>query len=205
MKLWRVLVGVATMGLATASAVEGATLVNFNSQAGSGFTNYTEAGATFSPVGGGAFEFATAPNGTVGMLGSGTPHPLLRANIAGGATDVAVDLGDFNADPDGLLLKAFSSLDVLLASTTLATLGTDESMHTLLVSAPNIAYVIFGSEAPSGDGSSVYADNFAFTPLAGDSITPLPEPATMILFGLGVAGIGAVLSRQQRRQRRRHP
>ena len=207
MKLWRVLVAVSTLGLATATAVEGATLVNFNSQSGGGFTHYTEAGATFAPVGGGTFEFATTPNGTVGLVGSGNPHQLLRADIAGGASDVAVDIGDFNADPDGLLLQAFSSLDVLLASATLATLGTDESMHPLLVSAPNIAYVIFGSEAPSADGSSVYADNFAFTAAAGDSdsLTPLPEPATMILFGLGVAGIGAVLARKQRRQRRRLP
>ena len=203
MKLWRVSVAVAAMGLATATAVEGATLVNFNSQSGSGFTNYTEAGATLSAVGGGTFEFSSTPNGTVGVLGSGIPHPLLRADIAGGASDVAVDIGDFNADPDGLLLRAFSSLDVLLASASLATLGTDESMHTLLVSAPNIAYVIFGSQAPSADGSSVYADNLAFTALAGDSITPVPEPATLILFGLGVTGMGALLSRQQRRQRRR--
>jgi hypothetical protein len=203
MRLWRVLVAVATLGSVTATAVEGATLVNFNSQSGGGFTDYTEAGATFSPVGGGTFDFLTTPNGTVGLLASGSPRPLLRASIAGGASEVAVDVGDFNADPDGLLLRAFSSLDVLLASATLATLDTDVSMHTLLVSAPNIAYVIFGSEAPSVNGSSVYADNFAYT-ANSDSITPMPEPATMILFGLGVAGMGAVLSRQQRRQRRRH-
>jgi hypothetical protein len=202
MKLWRGLVAVATVGLATATAVEGATLVNFNSQSGTGFTNYTESGATFTAVGGGTFEFAVTPEGTVGLLGSGSPHPLLRADIAGGASDVAVDLGDFNADPDGLLLRAFSSLDVLLTSASLATLGADETMHTLSVSAPNIAYVIFGSQAPSLDGSSVLADNFAFTALAPDtdSITPMPEPAAMVLFGLGMVGMSAFRWRQRRRQ-----
>jgi hypothetical protein len=201
MKLWRGLVAVATIGLATATAVEGATLVNFNSQSGTGFTNYTESGATFTAVGGGTFEFAVTPEGTVGVFGSGSPHPLLRADIAGGASDVAVDLGDFNADPDGLLLRAFSSLDVLLTSASLATLGADETMHTLSVSAPNIAYVIFGSQAPSIDGSSVLADNFAYTALAPDSsITPMPEPAAMVLFGLGMVGMSAFRSRQRRRQ-----
>lgn len=197
MKLWKVLAAVSAMGLAPAISVEAATFVNFNSQSGSGFATYTESGATLASAGGGTFEFALTPNGTVGVLGSGIPHPLLRADIAGGASEVSVDLGDFNADQDGLLLRAFSSLDVLLTTATLATLSADETMHTLSVTAPNIAYVLFGSQAPSLDGSSVFADNFAFT--QAEAITPMPEPATMTLFGLGVAGLSALRWRQRRR------
>ena len=196
MKLWRVLVAVAALGLAPANSVQAATLIDFNSQSGTGLATYTEAGATIIPVTG-TFLFEPTPNGTVGLRGGGTPpFPLYRADLVGGASFVSVDLGDFNQDPDGLLLRAFSSLDVLLMTTTLATIAADETMHTLSVTAPNIAYVIFGSEAPSLNGSSVYADNFVYT--ATNSHIPMPEPATMTLLGLGFGGMGAHRWRQRR-------
>jgi len=66
MKLWKVLAAVSAMGLAPAISVEAATFVNFNSQSGSGFATYTESGATLASAGGGTFEFALTPNGTVG-------------------------------------------------------------------------------------------------------------------------------------------
>ena len=42
-------------------------------------------------------------------------------------------------------------------------------MKTLTVSAAGISYVVFGSESPSGNGSSVGADNFTYS---------MPEPET---------------------------
>ena len=196
MKFVRVLVAVATIGFGAASSVEAATIITFNSLSGTGIPSYTESGVTFTADEiGGTLEFSGGPNGTVGLLGFGSPRPLLRADITGGASSVSVDLGDFNADPDGLLLRAYSPLNVLLMSATLATLAPDSDMHTLSVVAPNIAYVIFGSESPSVNGSSVYADNFAFQ--QDGPLSTVPEPATMVLLGLGLVGIGT------RRWRRR--
>ena len=69
MKLWRVLVAVAALGLAPANSVQAATLIDFNSQSGTGLATYTEAGATIIPVTG-TFLFEPTPNGTVGLRGT---------------------------------------------------------------------------------------------------------------------------------------
>src|SRR5689334_14126359 len=103
MKFVRVLLGVATIGFGAVSSIEAATVINFNTQSGTGIASYTESGVTFTADAiGGTLEFAGGPNGTVGVLGFGSPRPLIRADISGGASSVSVDIGDFNQDPDML-------------------------------------------------------------------------------------------------------
>lgn len=170
----------AAIALAAPLAVQ-ATTLTFD--AGGATGTYSEAGVFFSAVGGTSniFSYST-PNGTLGLLETSAPKNLMRADITGGASMVSVDLGDFNADPDLLVLRVYSAADVLLGSTSLLIDSSFTGMMTLSLSASNIAYAIFGSEAPSINGSSVYADNFIFAPV------PEPESYAMLLAGLGIMG-----------------
>lgn len=178
---------IATLAGTTASA----TVIDFNSGSGS-FTSYTESGVTFTASGGGNIEYSGTPNGTVGLLGSDTPRDPVRADIAGGATFVSVDLGDYNADADLLYLDIYSALDVLLGHTELLIASSFTGMETLSLSSAGIAYAIFGASAPAINGSSVYADNFTFTSAAGPGV---PEPATWMMMLAGFFGLGAALRR----------
>jgi hypothetical protein len=92
----------------------------------------------------------------------------LKAVLPSGVLQVSVDLGDFDADSDLLVLRAFDAGNNLLDFASLLIPGTFTGMDTLTVSATGaIAYVTFGSEAPSVNGSSVFADNFTFAAVPG--------------------------------------
>lgn len=182
----RLLIGALVAGL-LGSAYAGraeATTIDFNAGSGSGLAAYTESGVTFTTDTPGLFGFYGTPNGTMGLLGEDSPRDQIRATIAGGASFVSVDLGDFNADPDTLVLRAYDATNTLLATSSLFIADTFSGMQTLSVSNPNIAYVVFGAEFPALNGSSAFADNFTY-------LQAVPEPASLLLLGLGFAGIGA--------------
>ena len=63
-------------------------------------------------------------------------------------------------------------------------------MITLSLSNPNIAYAEFGSTAPSLSGSSVYSDNFAFT--------PAPEPHVLAIIAFALLAISGFSLRRRR-------
>jgi hypothetical protein len=57
-----------------------------------------------------------------------------------------------------------------------------------------ISYVVFGSDVPSINGSSVYADNLTF-----NSPSPVPEPSSWAMMLIGLGALGVHLRRQRRR------
>ena len=148
------------------------------------FASHTKSGVTFTASGGGGEIWRwKAPNGTQSILELSSPQKELRADIASGATFVSVDLGDEGFDSETLFLEIFNASGTSLDYKS-ETIASDFSgMKTLSLSAPNIAYAVFGArDASSGGGSSVNADNFEFT--------PIPAPGAILLGSIGVGFVG---------------
>jgi hypothetical protein len=137
------------------------------------FKSHTKSGVTFTASGGGGEIWRwNAPNGTHGIIDFSSPQKELRADIASGATFVSVDLGDEGIDSELLFLEIFDASGTSLDYFELPNPDTFSGMKTLSLSAPNIAYAVFGAEDAGGE-SSVYADNFEFT--------PIPSPGAILL------------------------
>lgn len=167
--------------------------IDFSAAPGGAFVSYVESGVTFTAVSGGltSDNFGPTPNGTRGLIGDSSPFAELRADIAGGADMVSIDLGDQGIDSDLIFLEAFNAANMSIGFTSLD-IGTFAGMTTLSLSVANIDHVIFGSRAPAVNGSSVYSDNFTFNATS----TPVPEPGTLALFGLGLLGLGIARRRK---------
>src|SRR4051794_33680635 len=102
--------------LLTSASMSFATVITFDSGPFSDVTSYTEAGVTFTAVDGSSFLAVSDPNGTPGLLTDSFPSPFaeFKATVPAGTTQVAVDLGDFDSDPDLLVLRAYDATDNLL-------------------------------------------------------------------------------------------
>jgi hypothetical protein len=137
------------------------------------FISWTKDGVTFTAVDNGLLKadpYSLAPNGTRGLIGVSIPLPEIRADIAGGANYVTVDLGDYDVDTDLLFLEIFDSNGTSLGYTDMLISAEFEGMLTLSLFAPNIAYAIFGAR-DALLGSSVFADNFTFDTLVINPLT----------------------------------
>jgi hypothetical protein len=173
---------VACLGLTgAAQAAPTVTVIDFESFPGGSPTSYTVSGATFTGTGGGALWTGGGPNGTQGLLAGGSPLEELRADIAGGALSVSVDIGDWDADSDRLFLEIFDSGGTSLGYTDLVIAPDFIGMKTLTLSAPNIAFAIFGAR-DAVNGSSVYSDNFTYE--------RIPAPGAILLGTIGVSLVG---------------
>lgn len=173
---------VACLGLTgVAQAAPTVTVIDFESFPGGDPTSYTVSGATFTGTGGGNLWAGIGPNGTLGLLAGSSPLEELRADIAGGAISVSVDIGDFDGDSDRLFLEIFDSGGTSLGYTDLVIAPEFVGMQTLSLSAPNIAFAIFGAREALG-GSSVYSDNFTYE--------TIPAPGAILLGTIGVSLVG---------------
>jgi hypothetical protein len=164
--------------------------------------SYTQDGVTFLATDGLGISgdaFGVGPNLTPGIVGCAIvdkPFSTIRAQLAwlvSGA--VSVDLGDFNEDADVVTLSLFDVADGLLSTISMDLAPSFTGMVTLTTFGVGIDHVIFGGT--SNNGSTVYADNFAFI-----APTRVPEPLTLALVGLGLAGLG--FSRRKQRPLLRH-
>jgi hypothetical protein len=112
------------------------------------------------------------------FLDQNSPRKEIRADVIGGTNFVSVDLGDFGADPDLLFLQVLNSANVSLGFTSQLIDSSFSGMQTLSLTAPSIAYALFGARPPATNGSSVYADNLTFS--------QVPEPRSLLPVGVAL-------------------
>ena len=133
-----------------------------------------------------AFAAIPGPDFTGRMSAGGAPFthssPFRADFLISGVGSVSVVMGDYNADVDNLFVQAFNSSNVLLSSVGYMLSAGTYGGPTLTVTGTDIAYVLFGSTGIYSN--SVYFDNFTY-----NVETSVPEPATLLLLGLGLLGL----------------
>ena len=110
-KLLRIVCVAACLGVWIAPARAAPTTVTFEALPDVPFNMYVEGLATFTAVDGGLLKRDTAPNLTWALRAVTEPYPEMRADIAGGASFVSVDLGDFaGIDTETVFLEIFGAV-----------------------------------------------------------------------------------------------
>jgi hypothetical protein len=161
----------------------------------------TQSGITMTVTrsGGAGFDIANLPTGmfpvswdtrALDPFANGS-NDFFVANFSTAITGVDVEMTDFGADSDVMVLEAYSG-----ANGTGSLLGTS-TFTWGLNSSPNYAAVSISSTSPilsirfrggsTQGANSMYVDNIA--------IQPVPEPATLAALA---AGVGLVLRRRRR-------
>jgi hypothetical protein len=152
---------------------------------------YREGGATFGIAD--LSPFATFPASwgqrTLNPFVGGTGNTAFIANISPGVQGVSLEMGDFGADADDLILEAYSGLDgtgTLLGTATgfLPPGGSTFGFATLSTTGADIRSIRFIGGSPNFP-NSVYYDNLQLT--STDMV--IPEPTSLTLLGLGVIGL----------------
>jgi len=174
-----------------------------------GLLTYSEDGAVVTPEAGKTFSCITGPNASVNAATFGADgRGHLKTTLSCTTDSVSMDLGDFNGDPDNLLLEGYTAGDVLVDSDTLFIDASFVGMKTLTVSGADIAYVISGTDLSDTFPNSVFHDNVTYEcpsdPVGGTSV-PISTTSLLIagaqsnmglwsLALVGIIGAGAAIT-----------
>ena len=193
--------------------------VNFNFEplapSASGFLNLltiTQGGLTMTITREGNGRFDIFNNGAEASFpqawGARSLAPFSSANTAFVAnfsqtvTSVSIEMGDFGQDEDVPLIQAFSGLNgtgtlMGTASSTLAGGIVGFTSVTLSVPVGGIQSIRFIGGSTAYPNSVLY-DNINVTFGPQGPVQPVPEPTTMALLGIGLAGMALKKSRARR-------
>lgn len=131
------------------------------------------------------------PVGSNAMVKGGQDASYWLASFDALVDFVSIDLGDFGGDADELFLATINSFNEVTGVVT-KTIGAGISgMHTLSLSIANTSAIAFGVTGYEGDGG-IYADNLTFN----TQVSAVPIPASALLFGTALAGLGALRRRK---------
>lgn len=181
-----------------------AATINFDSTATGDYTSLVFADLTITYTGGsGGFSVVSASPGAP-ISGNALNNSMrfgydaspfrVTFNDNTNVTAFSIGVGDYNADVDNDFLRAYDAFGNLLASddyqNPAAKYGGD---FMSVASSTAIKYVEFWDAEPFP--GAVYWDELSYTT---SDTQPVPEPSTIALLGLGLAGI--VVARRRVRQ-----
>jgi hypothetical protein len=154
------------------------------------------------PSGTGSFPYVISAGGVCGENEDCSMLPIrvdIDSSITGAFSTVAITGFDGGLDIDTMLMKAFNSSNVVLTQSSL----TDDFASpgsTLTVSGANIAYVTFEVTSAVLTPSSpwqhgLFFDNLCIGPCDEKPPVGVPEPATLLLFGVSMVGMDLLRKR----------